>query len=572
MGYPLSGEFTSKLRNLLGANLTISTISELRSLPIGRMLSRLLGITGRFVIATEDEQGEAILPLLRLVALPTRAREILLVGKDLTIRKAPRRQTPALLVSLLLASIRGIIAIQQTRRELKKLNASPRQTLAMRPLSKLLYLKTNLWFGIKAGGSVGHIAGVVGAFHNRGYAVDFVACEPPVLVNDIVRLHQVGLGGAFGVPAEGNGYRLHHIVVKECLRSLSPNYAFIYQRLSVANYSGVTLARRWNVPLVLEYNGSEVWVARHWGRPLRYQSVAEAAEEACLRHASVIVTVSDVLRDELVQRGIEPERIVTYPNCIDPEIFNPSRFAAGERNALRRRHGIPEDAVVATFIGTFGKWHGVDQLAQAIRRLVEERRDELQRLKLHFMLIGDGLLMPLVKELIANEVCQPFCTVTGLVPQADAPAYLAASDIFLSPHVANQDGSRFFGSPTKLFEYMAMGKPIVASDLEQIGDVLRNSLHADALPATAPAANEERLAVLTRPGSVDELIAGILFVAQRQDWRAALGANARNECLKKFTWDRHVAAIVARMEQLLGGANTSNGSSSIELRDKVDAA
>ncbi len=56
--------------------------------------------------------------------------------------------------------------------------------------------------------------------------------------------------------------------------------------------------------------------------------------------------------------------------------------------------------------------------------------------------------------------------------QSEAPTYLAISDIVVSPTVPNPDGSPFFGSPTKLFEYMAMGKPIVASDLDQIGEVL----------------------------------------------------------------------------------------------------
>ena len=55
--------------------------------------------------------------------------------------------------------------------------------------------------------------------------------------------------------------------------------------------------------------------------------------------------------------------------------------------------------------------------------------------------------------------------LTGLVPQEDGPEHLAACDILASPHVPNADGTPFFGSPTKLFEYMAMGKGIVASNL-----------------------------------------------------------------------------------------------------------
>ena len=136
------------------------------------------------------------------------------------------------------------------------------------------------------------------------------------------------------------------------------------------------------------------------------------------------------------------------------------------------------------------------------------------------------------------------------MPQAEGPLYLAASDILLSPHVPNADGTPFFGSPTKLFEYMAMGKGIVASELDQIGDVLGNALLASALPLDTPAGDETRLAILAAPGSVDELLAGIRFLVERPDWRDVLGENARREALARYTWSHHVGAILEGVESL----------------------
>src|SRR5206468_3967228 len=137
-----------------------------------------------------------------------------------------------------------------------------------------------------------------------GRDVDVFSASEPVLVRAEARFHRLAPPHAFGVPLELNFQRFQQGLVAEVASTADGPYDFVYQRNSVASYSGVALTRRLRVPLVLEYNGSEVWAARHWGRPLRYEKLALLAEEASLRHAHVIVTVSDVLRDELVERGV----------------------------------------------------------------------------------------------------------------------------------------------------------------------------------------------------------------------------------------------------------------------------
>src|SRR5258706_1846459 len=100
--------------------------------------------------------------------------------------------------------------------------------------------------------------------------------------------------------------------------------------------------------------------------------------------------------------------------------------------------------------------------------------------------------------------------------------------MFASPNLPNPDGTRFFGSPTKLFEYMAMGKGIVASDLEQIGEVLET----------------ERTALLVPPADPAALGAALSRLIADSALRERLGSEGRGAALARPTWGRNRAAIL----------------------------
>jgi glycosyltransferase involved in cell wall biosynthesis len=218
---------------------------------------------------------------------------------------------------------------------------------------------------------------------------------------------------------------------------------------------------------------------------------------------------------------------VWHPNGVDAERFNPDRFDDDDRQGLRDRYGITADAILVTFVGTFGQWHGVDVLATAVRDNAQWARDE----HVHFLLVGDGLKMPEARAALAG--LEEIATLAGLVPQDEAPLHLAASDVLVSPHVPNADGSAFFGSPTKLFEYMAAGKAIVASDLDQIGDIL-----------------DDDLAVLVRPGDMADLSRGLREIVSNPARRAELGTRTRGRVLERYTWGHHVDAMLAALDRV----------------------
>jgi glycosyltransferase involved in cell wall biosynthesis len=239
--------------------------------------------------------------------------------------------------------------------------------------------------------------------------------------------------------------------------------------------------------------------------------------------------------------------VLFYPNGIDPCVFDPARFKEEDRRRARAALGVPQDAQLLTFVGTFGTWHGTDVLAAAIRRLLDTDRGWLESRKVHFLYVGDGALAPKVRAILGSDLGGPVVTLAGLRPQAETPGTLAASDILLSPHVPNPDGTPFFGSPTKLFEYMAMAKPILASELDQIGWVLKGWRPGETPPAKGEP-GRSRAALFVEPGSVDALAAGIRQAVELPGAeREALGAEARRLVTQSFTWDRNVAAVLERL-------------------------
>jgi glycosyltransferase involved in cell wall biosynthesis len=419
--------------------------------------------------------------------------------------------------------------------------------------ARCLYLKPTLTFGASVGGSVAHVAGVANALARAGIAVRLVSAHEQPLIDPPCTQKVVVPRFLISFPFEVNPHRYQSVFVRAAREEAKENPTdFIYQRFALNDMSGALLREKLRVPLVLEFNGSEVWAQRHWGEKLRFEALGERVERASLRNADLVVVVSQALVDQAVERGASRERVLFYPNGIDPHSFDPSLFTAEDRRRARVELGVPEEADLLTFVGTFGTWHGTDVLATAIRRLIDEDRAWLERRRVHFLYVGDGPLAPRVRSILGEGLGRPFVTLAGIRPQGDTPRTLAASDILLSPHVPNPDGTPFFGSPTKLFEYMAMGKPIVASDLDQIGWVLKGWKPGEPPPARSDW-GRARAALLVEPGREDALVAGIRrMVEMEAPERETLGREARRLVLESFTWDRNVSAVLDRLRKGAG--------------------
>jgi glycosyltransferase involved in cell wall biosynthesis len=169
----------------------------------------------------------------------------------------------------------------------------------------------------------------------------------------------------------------------------------------------------------------------------------------------------------------------------------------------------------------------VVELAKAIREIPAT-------VPLRFLFVGSGSLHGEVERLLQAERASGRVIFTGAVEHDQVPVLLDACDILVAPHVPLADGSDFFGSPTKIFEYMAMGKAIVASRLGQIGEVLTNN----------------ETALLVTPAGVNDLADAIVRLVNSEGIRARLGENARRVAVQEHTWTHNAQRVLEAYETL----------------------
>jgi len=287
------------------------------------------------------------------------------------------------------------------------------------------------------------------------------------------------------------------------------------------------------------------WIDLNWGGKPSWRKFAWLSswvERINLKHATIITCVSRVLKEELVARGIDANKIVVNPNAVDTHDFNPARLVS-DRDEIRAQLDV-KDCYVFGFVGTFSAWHGINMLAEMIPQVVARTPQT------HFLLIGDGpMLSSLKSQLERAGIDGKYVTFTGMVPQHEAKRYLAACNAFLCPTQPNVDGSKFFGSPTKLFEYMSMAKPIIASDLEQLSEILSPAVKWSGGSLPKNITNE--LAIVIPPKDVEGFVkAACQLAAADSSLSAAIGENARKKALQDHTWHEHVRIITAHIKRV----------------------
>jgi glycosyltransferase involved in cell wall biosynthesis len=287
--------------------------------------------------------------------------------------------------------------------------------------------------------------------------------------------------------------------------------ACVWQRHELFQTAGPRLARALGVPSVVFVPAPLMWQAQQWGvrRPGWGRWIERAGEQNPLRSADVVACGSATVAEQVARMGVTESRIVVTPTGSDPDLFR----ARPDRDAMRAHLGL-EGRFVVGWIGSFRRFHALEQAVDAVASLEDAT----------LLLVGDGPERPRIERLARDRRVQLACT--GTVPHDEIPAHLAAMDVALV--LAGTDAP-FHYSPLKLAEYLASGLAVIAPRAGELPAQLRDGVDA----------------VLVSPGDTDELATALRRLQQDPGERERLGEAARATAADRWSWDRSVERVLA---------------------------
>jgi glycosyltransferase involved in cell wall biosynthesis len=226
------------------------------------------------------------------------------------------------------------------------------------------------------------------------------------------------------------------------------------------------------------------------GRPMVLEIIGPRYSRFSLKKAKKILAYTK----SMILDPVSPEKLVLVTAAADIESFKSN---TNWKNVIRDRYHLQGYTVVG-YIGTFARWHGLEELVVASLNIVQ------QYTNVRFLMVGP--YFSAIKRFTEKYGVSSRYIFTGPVPYSEVPKYINAADILVAPYnPAKSELRRKYGigSPLKVFEYMACKKPIVTTSLEPITQVVRNG----------------QTGILVPPGDSESLSKAIIYLIQNVEIR-----------------------------------------------------
>lgn len=302
------------------------------------------------------------------------------------------------------------------------------------------------------------------------------------------------------------------------LRELRPSVV-----VAASNYQtalpAMLAARRLGLPFVYEVRGfwevTRVSRQPEFGETLAY-AVERAMEGGLAARADQVFTLTEAMRDELVDRGVSREKIELLPNSCDPTRFHP-----GDRDlTLAQKYGIPSNVPVIGYIGTFVHYEGLEDLAGACAQL------KSQGIEFRLLLVGNedvsgngvGPITQAIHDIATRAGFSDWLIMPGRIPHSDVERYYSLIDI--APFPRKPLPVCEMVSPMKPLEAMAMKKAVIVSSVRALSEMVRH----------------EHNGLIFEKGNIEDFSRQMRVLIERPDLRKMFGENGRQWVEQERTW------------------------------------
>jgi glycosyltransferase involved in cell wall biosynthesis len=305
---------------------------------------------------------------------------------------------------------------------------------------------------------------------------------------------------AYNIPA--------YLTLRAHVRAFGPD--IIYERYNLFLLAGLLLRQRHGLPMLLEVNAPMAAERSSFGK-LQLKSVARFCERTLWRGADAVLPVTEVLAADVRRARGDQGGVHVIANGANLD----RALDAGSAAVVRERLGLPPGAVILGFVGFVRDWHGVGWAVDALPQLPPE---------VHLLIVGDGPALAQLRSRAEALGVVGRVRLVGRAPHAEVPAYMQTFDVAL------QTAATPYASPLKLFEYMALGRAIIAPDQPNIREVLAHGENA----------------LLFQPGNEASFASVLQRLCAEPQLRRALGTKALSTVrLTPYTWTHNAHRIAA---------------------------
>ncbi|AKB33797.1 glycosyltransferase (group I) [Methanosarcina siciliae C2J] len=255
----------------------------------------------------------------------------------------------------------------------------------------------------------------------------------------------------------------------------------------------------------MEVNGDMIDEISMRSEPQVYLEIIKLCEKNYYSNASRIIVVTEGIKKAIIKNYCIPEeKIEVIGNGVNTDIFRPLNNTSN----LKKKYGFDEKNVVI-FVGILVEWQGLKYLVEAAPAVLEEKPDTV------YLIIGDGPLKNEIVQKVKDLKIHEKFIFTGFVSHEEVPLYINASDVCVVPKIPLKSGY----SPLKLYEYMACGKAVIASDVRGF-EILEQA----------------KAGILVEPQNSQKLSEAILKVLEDEALKREMGKRGYKEALMHHSW------------------------------------